>query len=265
LNAKLFGLSSTDIVVPYLHSTEAPYSVVHGGFESLEYTISKGVFPLFVVGIIYLTAVTVGRLFCGWACPFGMLQDFLSYLPIKKMKLSKSNEESFKDVKLAFLFFSIITTFLVGLRRTNLPLSSPVGFFSDSPFSVLAPSTTLFTYIPYLISWKTDSIFNIGFVAFLKISFFLFILGGSIFIPRFFCKFFCPMGTLLEPLSKYKFLRIRRSGRFEKEKVNTLLNEVCPMGVQLQTENAEFIDHPYCIHCGKCIVENPKMLSQQIL
>lgn len=62
------------IIVPYLHVTQAPFSTVHGAYESLEYTIARGLFPLLVLGVIYLTAVTVGRLFCGWACPFGLVQ-----------------------------------------------------------------------------------------------------------------------------------------------------------------------------------------------
>ena len=62
------------IVVPYLHVTESPFSTVNGAYESLEYTIARGVFPLLVLGTIYLTAITVGRVFCGWACPFGLVQ-----------------------------------------------------------------------------------------------------------------------------------------------------------------------------------------------
>jgi len=82
LNAKFFGLTSTNVIVPYLHSTQAPYSTAHGAFESLEYTIGQGIFPLLVLGVIYLTAITVGRVFCGWACPFGMVQDFFKLFAI---------------------------------------------------------------------------------------------------------------------------------------------------------------------------------------
>lgn len=60
--------------MPYLHPTGAPFSVVHGAYDSLEYTISQAVFPVLVLGIIYLTGVLVGKVFCGWACPVGMIQ-----------------------------------------------------------------------------------------------------------------------------------------------------------------------------------------------
>lgn len=62
------------LIVPYLHSTQSPFSVVHGAYDAMEYTLAKGLPPILVLGIIYLTAITVGRLFCGWACPLGMVQ-----------------------------------------------------------------------------------------------------------------------------------------------------------------------------------------------
>ena len=68
------GLRRLGIIVPYLHPTGGPYSVAHGAYDSLEYTISKAVFPVLVLGVIYLTGVLVGKVFCGWACPVGMLQ-----------------------------------------------------------------------------------------------------------------------------------------------------------------------------------------------
>jgi len=51
LNAKLFGFQSTNLIVPYLHTTEAPYSTVHGAYESLEYTIAQGLFPILVLAL----------------------------------------------------------------------------------------------------------------------------------------------------------------------------------------------------------------------
>ncbi len=73
-----------EIIVPYVYPAQAPYATVAGAFESLEFTIARGVFPLLVLGVILLTGVTVGRVFCGWACPVGLLQDLLIYVPVKK-------------------------------------------------------------------------------------------------------------------------------------------------------------------------------------
>jgi len=130
LNGKLFGLASTHIVVPYLHSTQTPWSTVHGAYESLENTIARGFFPIFLLGIIYLTAVTVGKVLCGWACPFGLIQDLLSYLPIKKQKLSAATVSQVKDIKWVIVGLSIVTAILVGFRRQQKPDDDdPASFF----------------------------------------------------------------------------------------------------------------------------------------
>jgi len=265
LNGKFWGLASTVLIVPYLHSTQSPFSTVSGAYESLEYTIAKGLFPLLVLGVIYLTASTVGRVYCGWACPFGMVQDFLSYLPFKKEKISTTTSASLKDVKWAVVAFSVLISVLAAYRRetiekAGMDIAHPVGVFSDSPFSVFSPASTLFVYIPYMITWKNTVLSTVGMIGWLKMGLLILALAPSIYIPRFFCRFLCPMGALLEPLSKYKMLRIHRSSKQTKEELNKILADVCPMGVQV-TNEADFIDHPGCIHCGRCVTEAPKHLS----
>jgi len=265
LNGKFLGLTATVLIVPYLHSTQSPFSTVYGAYESLEYSIAHAVFPLLVLGVIYIIAVTVGRLFCGWVCPLGMVQDFLSYLPVKKEKLSPSTAGSLRDIKWAVVAFSILTSVLVAFRRRATLDEYPVGAFSDSPFSVISPSATLFTYIPWMMLWKTNVLATVGLTGWVKLGLLIGVLTPSIYIPRFFCRFLCPMGALLEPLSKYKILRIYRASKLMKEDLNKILADICPMGVQQQSEESDFIDHPGCIHCGKCVIETPKRLEQKIV
>jgi len=264
LNGKLLGLSSTEIIVPYLHPTEAPFSTVHGAFDSLEYTIARSVFPLLVLGVIYLTAITVGRVFCGWACPLGLVQDVLSYLPFKKPKLSGSTHSQLKDVKWVVVGFSILIATLVGYRRVRNAQDDPAGAFSDSPFSVISPSATLFCYIPWMLIWKTNVLATAGMVAWVKLAILFASLVPSLYIPRFFCRYLCPLGALLQPVSPFKALRISRSPTSSKEDINRVLSDVCPMGVTVDQDDSDFIKHPSCIHCGKCVTEAPNVLSQSI-
>jgi ferredoxin-type protein NapH len=262
LNAKLIGLVSTDVIVPYLHSTQGPWSVVQGAYDAMEYTLSKGLPPILVLGIIYLTAITVGRLYCGWACPLGMVQDFLLYLPIPKQRFSQKTLDNFRDIKYAFLAFSLFTTILVGMKRSEYN-PYPIGFFSDAPFSVLSPHATLFTYLPWAVIWKPTVFISAGLIPWLKIILMLACIGPAAVIPRFFCRYICPLGAMLEPLSRFKTLRIYRAQNYAKEDLNKLLSDVCPMGVQVTSDDTNFIDSPSCIHCGRCVVEAPKKLFPQ--
>jgi ferredoxin-type protein NapH len=265
INGKLFGFLPTTIIVPYLHSTQSPYSIVIGAYDALEYSISKGIFPLVILGIIYLTSVTVGRVLCGWGCPMGMIQDFLSYFPVKKRKLSSNTIKSLKDIKLVLLFYSLLVTIFVAYKRNQIEEEEEYnGTFVDSPFSVISPSSTLFTYIPWMIIWKNNILENVDIFGWIKIALFIGTLAPSVYIPRFFCRFFCPMGLLLGLTNKFKLLKIYRKNKFLKEEANKVLDDVCPMGVEIKSEEVDFIDHSDCIHCGKCIMAAPKIFNQKI-
>lgn len=267
-NGKIIGLFSTVLLVPYLHSTQAPYSTVIGAYDAVEYNLAHGIFPLLALGVIYLTGVTVGRVFCGWACPMGMFQDFISYLPIKKQRIPTSTANSFRDVKWAVVAFSVIVSVLIGFRRNALEGDAEevsLGVFSDSPFSVISPSATLFTYIPWMILWKSNILGTIASLGWFKFAVFIGCVAPALYVPRFFCRFICPLGALLEPLSKYKYLRINKHSKLTKEELNKTLADICPMGVQIQNEESDFIDHPGCVHCGRCVTELPKQLEQKVL
>lgn len=265
LNGKIFGLFSTVLLVPYLHSTQSPFSTAIGAYDAVEFSISHGIFPLIALGVIYLTGVTVGRVFCGWACPLGMIQDFLSYLPIKKQRVSPATVASLRDVKWAIVAFSLIVCTLFGFRRNDIVEDNAnFGVFGDSPFSVISPSATLFTYIPWMFLWKSEVFTTLGSVAWLKFGAFIALIVPSAYIPRFFCRFACPLGALLETVSPYKMLRIYRK-KGTKEEVNKVLADVCPMGVQVETEDTAFLSHGGCVHCGKCLTELPRHLQQKII
>jgi polyferredoxin len=217
-----------------------------------------------VVGVIYLTAVTVGRVFCGWACPFGMIQDFLSYLPFKKEKLTAGTISQLRDIKWFVVGFSLIISILVGYNRSNAGGTHHynLGPLSDSPFTVFSPAGTLFTYLPWMLLWNSNVLANAGMVGWLKFAILLLSLVPSLYVPRFFCRYICPLGALFEPMSPYKFLRISVSPSLPRDEFNQVLKKVCPMDVQLSAGDT-FISDGGCIHCGKCLTERPTQTSQQ--
>jgi len=259
LNAKLFGLSSTGFIVPYLHATQAPFSSAIGGYESLEFTISKGLFPLLSLGVLFLTAILVGRVFCGWACPIGLVQDLLTYLPFKKTKkLAPSTESSLKNFNLIVLAASLFVSILVGLRRTVDPYENPIDAMSDGAFSIFSPSGTLFAYIPWLIVWKHNIFATAGIYVWLKIFTLVAFIVPSLYIPRFFCRFVCPVGPLLGSVSAYKMLfQVKKNPAITSlDHINAVLDNTCPMGVKVNDINETFITSPNCIHCGNCVVSS---------
>jgi len=220
---------------------------------------------LLAIGVIYLTAITVGRVFCGWACPFGMIQDFIAYLPFKKEKLSPVTYGQIKDIKWAILGFSLFLSILVGLKRSGATETSvPIGVINEAQFSVISPSGNLFSYLPWMILWNNDALARAGLLGWLKFSILIGVLIPSLYIPRFFCRFLCPLGALLETVSQFKILRIVPKRGFSVESWNYTLEKVCPMGVTVQPQD-KFISHPGCIHCGKCLTEKEGSQKYKLL
>ncbi len=149
--------------------------------------------------------------------------------------------------------------------------------FSDVPFAVASPSSTLFAYLPWLFIWRVDVLANSGFVFAFKLFCFFFFLAPALVVPRYFCRYWCPLGTLLDPVMKYKVrafcrllpsslplmrptqaLRIARNTKVPRDEQNKALAEVCPMGVQIESNSSESIEHVGCVHCGKCVTVEPK-------
>jgi len=192
-----------------------------------------------------------------------MVQDFLSYLPFKKQRLTPATVSQIKDIKWVVLGLSILSAILVGWRRSSSSVHEhPMGVFSDAPFSVFSPSGTLFAYIPWMMLWNNNVLATAGLTAWVKMGLLVAVLVPSLYVPRFFCRYICPLGALYEPMAPFKFLRIQRSNKLSTEELNKVLYDVCPMGVQLEKDSsAEVLDHPACIHCGKCVTEEPRNLE----
>ena len=148
---------------------------------------------------------------------------------------------------------------LSGWRRHETDL--PLGFFSEAPFQVLSPSGTLFAYLPWMALWKSNVLIEAGLWGWLKLVLLIAVLVPSVYIPRFFCRYVCPMGAVLTPLAPYKFLRIKRSTSSTASENNKVLNEVCPMSCSV-TDKDTFVVDEGCIHCGNCTTAAPEMFSQ---
>ena len=47
----------------------------------------------YVIGIILLFGVFLGRVICGFLCPFGLIQELLYEIPVKKLKKNKITQK----------------------------------------------------------------------------------------------------------------------------------------------------------------------------
>lgn len=191
-------------------------------------------FGLYVIGTMGILGGVFGRLICGWACPFGLIQELLHKIPSRKFNIP----QKLNYIKYFFLIFFVFL----------LPLTVVDAFGYGEPWycKYFCPAGTLEAGLPMLLL-QPELGRTIGPIFYNK----LFILVGfiiwSILASRPFCRTACPLGAFYALFKKLKLVKLRLV-----EENCTKCGEchsVCPMGVKFNEspENAE------CISCLKCM------------
>ena len=159
---------------------------------------STGGFPLtgaIVVGYLGFIGTAVGRMTCGWVCPFGFIQDLIHKIPTRKFALWKP---------LRWGKYAVL-----GLMVVVMPV-----FFVDAsglghPWfcKLICPAGTLEGAIPLLFLkpslWETVGLFFWN-----KLAVLILILVAAILISRFFCRVLCPLGAFYSLFSRISLVQL---------------------------------------------------------
>jgi hypothetical protein len=161
---------------------------------------------------IPLLVIIFGNIYCGYICPFGVVQELLGYVVPRRFKPATSRIPVESIQKAGFVkyvvLFVLIMVFFVSRNRTTLAADPLIGVFSRS--------SALYTVSVGLIVAAA--------------------LTGSIFYTRFWCRYLCPVGAFLSLLNNVailnRFLPAKRFGR-------------CEFGLTVK-------DHTDCLYCDRC-------------
>ncbi len=146
------------------------------------------IFPFLAVGTLLVLGALFGRLFCGWVCPFGFLQDLLYRIPGPKIALPRWTN-AIKYAALILLVF--LLPFLLGEST----------WFS---FCRICPASAIQVSLPHLIGGGSLTLDTAA-----KLAIFAFLLALMIAGSRSFCRLLCPIGAILAPFNKFSFWRVR--------------------------------------------------------
>ena len=251
VTGEIFTGQSKTFCLPGMNCYSCPGAIAACPLGSIQNALaeSKTKAPTYVFGIILLYCIIFGRFICGWLCPGGLLQELLYKIKTPKLQKNKVTRvlSYFKYVLLVVLVGIIPLMF--GLVQ-NLPLPAfckyvcPIGTFEGAVLLLSNPANAdQFAQLGPLFTWKVSLMF-------------IFI-GCSIFIYRFFCRFFCPLGALYGIFNRLSILGVK----VDKSKCNHCGSCVsnCKMDVM------EVGDHE-CIQCGQCIaVCNKKAIDWKLI
>lgn len=235
---KIYTGASKQVCVPGLNCYSCPGAVGACPIGSLQSALTAHhmKIPYYIVGLLIFFGSLLGRLVCGFLCPFGFIQDLLYDIPfIKKIKTFKGDRLLRKLKYLVLLVLVII-----------LPM-----FVKMTPFfcKYLCPSGTLAGILLSLSDTKLWSAFGSQFA--FKASILAIIVLTSIILARPFCKYLCPLGAFYAPFNKVALIGMT----CDRSKCNSCKAcvKVCDMCVDPSLNPND----PECIRCGKCISSCP--------
>ncbi len=195
--------------------------------------------PYYMLGIILLYGLLFGRWICGFLCPFGLIQDLLHKIKTPKVKKSRATRVLSYCKYVVLVFFAIILPLIYAGYEFPLP-----GFCK-----YICPAGTLEGAVGLLSNPENEGMLRmLGPLFTWKFLLLVIFLVASVFIYRFFCRFFCPLGALYGLFNKISFVGVKLDRNACTE--CGLCVGKCKMDIR------EVGDHE-CINCGECLAVCP--------
>jgi ferredoxin-type protein NapH len=211
--------------------------------------------PYYISGVIGLAAVSAGRGFCGWACPFGYMQDLLYRIRSWKWDLPRF-ANSLKYALLVLLVIALPIALGGGKAKTSTERITGESSGAIDYCGLVCPAGTAEAGVPSLItskairaqaSWRTYS----------KLGILAVVLGLAVVSRRSFCRALCPLGALMALSCGLSLLRLET----DPEKCTRCRRcvKVCPTASRIVPETAGGKEaSAECVMCLDCVRDCPE-------
>jgi polyferredoxin len=161
---------------------------------------------------ILVPTLLLGRVFCGWICPYGTLHNFIGW--VFNIRKNRHNIEAnmyrpaFQLKYVGLVVFLVLALF----GSLQIGLLDPICLLIRSFAVAIKPGVD--AALPAQLDFLTASpgvndarVFaGAVFVGLMLVA----LVGMNLVIPRFFCRVLCPLGAFLGVLSRWAVFRIDR-------------------------------------------------------
>ena len=235
---RIFTGGSKAVCVPVLNCYSCPGALGACPLGALQTALgTRRRFPFYVLGLMMLFGVVLGRAVCGLLCPFGLVQDLLHKIPAPKVRAPQRLDRQTRRLK--YLVLLVLVALLPAFLPTSTGIAPP--FFCE----YVCPAGTLGGGIPLLLA--NPELRQVAGVLFgWKTLVLAAVLTASVVIHRPFCKYLCPLGAFYGLFNRFSFYQMR----LDQSRCTGCgaCERACPMNVEVTKQ----INSPECIRCGKC-------------
>ncbi|MGZ4010897.1 MAG: 4Fe-4S binding protein, partial [Flavisolibacter sp.] len=179
---------------------------------------------LLFTGLVIITYF-FGRVYCGWICQLGALQEFIFRTSAFKFFQSERSQRIMRRIRTGVLAILITQLVITGtnLYRQVDPFTAIYNFYSDN-----------------YIGWALVAI----------------VIVSSFLLYRPFCKTICPVGLLLGWVSKIPGASIL--GVKENCISCVKCTKECKIRAITHDSKTSVLNNQECIRCGECLSSCPK-------
>lgn len=176
-----------------------------------------------ILAIPVVSTVFLGRLYCGWICPMGAVQQFLY-----RRDLSLKLPEGLGN-KLRHLRFVVLASIIFAALYTGTTAFAEVDPFKSLFNAQIAPVPTTLLVL---------------------------IVAASIFVFTPWCRFLCPMGAVLSVVGR--LARRELSFKAECKNCGACAKTFCEYKAISPGQTLPVIAQNECARCGECISRCPR-------
>ena len=224
----VFLLISVVVAGFLLGKSPNPMEAIVKVFKSMVGLYPDPIVKVVALAFFIILAIVGNKIICGWACPFGALQELIFSLPILR-KIKKKKVPFVLTNSIRAIIFGVMLLFLFGI------IGGRKGF-------------VIYHFV------NPFNLFNLDFESFRVLITIIIVLILSLFVYRPFCQLICPFGFVSWIVERLSIFRVRvdknlciQCGACEK---------ACP------TDSAKNIvagkKFPAdCFSCGRCLNSCP--------
>jgi len=240
---EIFQGNTKGACVPILNCYSCPSAIgacpigsIQNFFATLKFNLSivSYQFGLYVIGVLGAVGSLVGRMPCGWLCPFGLVQEVLYKIPSRKFHIPK------------FMSYGRYVVLVMFVFLLPLLVLDQYGFGQTWFCKWICPAGTLEAGIP-LVILNEGIRSQVGLLFSWKMFVLILFLVWMVFAQRPFCRTTCPLGAIFGLFNKVSLFRMA----VDDDKCiqcNTCY-ENCPVELKIY----ESSNSPDCVRCLKCV------------